>query len=115
MLLRNIYIDRKTGASALKQMLREAPETSVTLVADVDCRRGGDGLIVGDHKVRIALNGHQVRTGVARFGGSTKQTVRLPVRAKDTSSDNRPPSSHRLQPISSPLHHFITPLLLRAA
>jgi hypothetical protein len=65
------------------------------------------GLLAGE-RWRIALNGHQVRTGVARFGGSVKQMVRLPARAKDTRHRVRVSGDRRITDPATVAHHELT-------
>ena len=65
------------------------------------------GLQAGE-RWRIALNGHQVATGVARFGGTVKRTVHLPKRAKDTTHRIRVSGDRRISDPATTASHELT-------
>jgi hypothetical protein len=65
------------------------------------------GLKAGE-RWRIALNGHQVTTGVARFGGTVKKAIRLPSRAKDTKHRIRVSGDRRITDPSTVAAHELT-------
>ncbi|MBW4042261.1 MAG: hypothetical protein HIU86_09060, partial [Acidobacteria bacterium] len=64
------------------------------------------GLRAGE-RWRIALNGHQVTTGVAKHGGSVKRAVRLPARSKDTKHRIRVSGDRRItDPATTATHEL---------
>jgi hypothetical protein len=65
------------------------------------------GLQAGE-RWRIALNGHQVQTGIAKFGGTVKRLVRLPARAKDTKHLIRVSGDRRITDPSTTATHQLT-------
>ncbi|MGT2425239.1 putative Ig domain-containing protein [Amnibacterium kyonggiense] len=65
------------------------------------------GLQAGE-RWRIALNGRQVQTGVARFGGSVQRSVRLPSRTRDTTHTIRVSGSRRITDPSTTATHQLT-------
>ena len=65
------------------------------------------GLRAGE-RWRVALNGHRVATGIAKFGGSVKRSVRLPARAKDTTHRIRVSGDRRITDPSTSATHELT-------
>jgi hypothetical protein len=57
---------------------------------------------------RVSVNGHQLRTGVARFGGTIKAAVRLPAQAKDTKHRIRVAADRRITDPSTVAVHELT-------
>jgi hypothetical protein len=65
------------------------------------------GLQAGE-RWRIALDGHQVRTGIAKFGGTVKRPVRLPARAEDTKHVIRVSGDRRITDPATTATHELT-------
>lgn len=65
------------------------------------------GLLTGE-RWRIALDGRQVRTGIARFGGTVKQVVRVPAGRRDTRHRIRVSGDRRITDPATVAHHELT-------